>query len=206
MTTVNVLNILSKVFGARGLPFPGHPKLGEGEKVAPLSGYSDVSLGQINTVAKENGSLIRKYDDSHLGTYQFLPAYIQYDAGFGLEYCDLPNALVIISGEKEIVETTIVDVGTVFEQVFIKPYSISIIVTLIGDKKNWPEDKIQQIRDLWLNNDPVTLRCALTDIFLQQDNNFLIKKISILDNQGSENVEVMQIDGMSNIDFQLELV
>ena len=201
MTTVNVFTILSKVFGARGLPFPGHPKKGEGEAIAPL-GKADVAV--VDNKSTRSGSLIRKYDDSHLGTYQFLPAYILY--GSDLKYCDLPNAVVIISGDKEIVETTIVDVGTVFEQVFVRPYSISILVTLIGDKNNWPEDKIKEIKDLWDLDSPVTLKCALTDVFLQGWDNFIIKKISLLDNRGAENVEVIQIDGMSNINFELELI
>ena len=62
------------------------------------------------------------------------------------------------------------------------------------------------MKDLWAKDEVLTLKCALTDIFLNPTNNFVMKHIAILDNQGSENVEVIQIDGMSNIDFELELI
>lgn len=205
---VNVFNILQKVYGARGIPFPKPPKDNSPSKIAEagtpevsypsvLAAAGDIAANTINDRASL-GSLIRKYEDELLGTYHFLPATIN-----GV---DLPNALVIISGEKEIVQTDIVDVGTVFEKVFTKPYDISIIVTLMGDKGNWPEDKIKTIRDLYLIDGVVTLKCALTDLFLQKKDNFIIQKINLMDNQGSENVEVIQIDGMSNIDFELEII
>lgn len=205
----NVFNILQKVYGARGLPFPLPPKQGDGTAIGstfgkPLTGDGTAiaSVGNYPLLpvfdVASTGSLIRQYEDSLLGSYQFLPAT--------LNGVDLPNAVVIITGEKHIEETDIVDVGTVFEKVFTRPYSISIICTLIGLDGNWPERQIQQIRDLWRIDEPVTLRCALTDQFIQAENNFIIKNIAVLDNQGSENVEVIQLDGMSNIDFELELL
>jgi hypothetical protein len=217
---MNVFDLLQKVYGARGLPFPSPPKKGEGSAIGgafgkPLTGEG-TAIAQVGTYASPTvkemattGSLIRKYDDSYLGSYQFLPASIN-----GI---DMPNAVVIITGEKHIEETDIVDVGTVFEKVFTRPYSITIICTIIGNNGNWPELEIQAIRDLWRLDEPVTLRCALTDQFLAQKkadgkwydtptNNFIIKNIAVLDNQGAENVEVIQIDGMSNIEFELELL
>jgi len=205
---VNVFSILQKVYGARGIPFPKPPKDNSPSKIAPSG---DVVVSSLPVVGRPGeyespaineratgGSLIRKFEDELLGTYHFLPATIND--------VELPNAVVIISGEKEIVQTDIVDVGTVFEKVFTRPYDVSIIVTLIGENGNWVEDKLKTIRDLYLIDEVVTLKCALTDIFLQKQNNFIISKINVLDNQGSENVEVIQIDGMSNIDFELEIL
>ena len=202
--TIGVFDILSRVYGAKGIPFPRPPKQGNGTAIAPVGSYDSAPIEDVAI----KGSLIRKFDDSHLGTYQFLPASINGT--------DIPNAVVIINGEKEIEETTIVDVGTVFEKVFTRPYDITIIATLIGNEGNWPQRYLQTIKDLWQIDEPLTLRCALTDIFLNKNvngqwvdnpkNNFVIKRISILDNRGSENVEVVQIDGMSNIEFELELI
>ena len=96
--TVGVFDILYRVYGARGIPFPRPPKQGNGTAIAPVGNYDAAPLND----AAQKGSLIRKYDDTHLGSYQFLPATIN-----GI---DMPNAVVIISGEKEIEETTIVDV------------------------------------------------------------------------------------------------
>jgi hypothetical protein len=97
-------------------------------------------------------------------------------------------------------------VGTVLEKVFTRPYDISIICTLLGDKGQWPESKIRSMAAIWKKDDLVTLKCALTDIFLQPKENFIITRISFLDAQGAENVEVIQIDGRSNIDFELEIL
>ncbi|MBK7097907.1 MAG: hypothetical protein IPH58_05590 [Sphingobacteriales bacterium] len=53
--------------------------------------------------------------------------------------------------------------------------------------------------------DLVTFTCALTWPFLHpaEENNFLITKIAILDNEGSEDTEVIQIDGKSNVEFEM---
>jgi hypothetical protein len=45
----------------------------------------------------------------------------------------------------------------------------------------------------------------LADFFLQTERNAIITKISVLDNAGAENVEVIQFDLRSNIDFELEI-
>jgi hypothetical protein len=51
----------------------------------------------------------------------------------------------------------------------------------------------------------VTIKCALADFFLQTENNAIITKISVLDNAGAENVEILQFELRSNIDFELEI-
>lgn len=194
MASIRIIDILNKVYGPKGLPFPSRPNQGEAPAIA--SGFS-IENNDVKD-RSDLGTPVRKYTNEDLGTYEFLPATIDGQ--------ELDNSLVIISGEKSIVETDIVDVGTVFEKVFTRPYDISIICTLIGENKTWPESKLKQMAVIWKKDDLVTLKCALTDIFLQPKNNFLITKISMLDAEGAENVEVIQIDGRSNIDFELELL
>ena len=207
--TIGVSDILSKVFGPKGIPFPGRGNTGDRPVIA--SGYKAELTGdqpviasgfnvQETTTAERSriGTAIRKYDSEDLGRYVFLPATLD-----GLE---LSNPVVIISGEKSITETDVVDVGTVFEKVFTRPYDISIICTLIGDDRSWPETQLKEMVALYKKDDVVTLKCALTDIFLEAKNNMIITNIAILDAQGAENVEVIQIEGRSNIDFELELI
>jgi hypothetical protein len=194
MANVNVLDILNKVFGVRGAPFPGKPLTGNSAVIANGFEYNGSALDQRN----DTGTPIRQYTDEALGRYEFLPATID-----GIE---IPNALVIITGEKSVVETDIVDVGTVFEKVFTKPYSITIIATLVGENGEWPGTQLKEMVTLWNKEDLVTLKCALTDYFIQDKNNLVITNISILDAEGAENVEVIQFDGRSNIDFELELI
>lgn len=194
-TAISLFEILNKVYGPRGLPFPGHPK--EGDQPVIAGGFQ-IESNQVPN-RSDTGTPVRKYDNEDLGRYIFLPVTI--------DGIDLENPVVIISGEKSIVETDIVDVGTVFEKVFTRPYDISIICTLMGDKKEWPESKIKDMAAIWKKDDLLTLKCALTDIFLEQaKDNFLITRISLLDAQGAENVEIIQIDGRSNIDFELEII
>lgn len=199
---VDVYNILQKVYGARGLPFPQPPSKGNGTAIAQLGEVQARHLIEQSTT----GSPIRKYDDELLGSYQFLPAQIIWkdEKTLAQNTTDLPNAIVMISGEKSIEETDIVGVGTVFEKVFTRPYSITIICTLIGENGNWPENNIKELRDMWQQDMVVTLKCALTNLFLHDRDNFIIQKMDIMDSQGSENVEVIQFTGMSNIYFELE--
>ncbi len=194
MAIVNVLDILAKAFGPKGIPFPGANPGKAHSMIATGFHYNGSKLDQRN----DTGTPIKKYTDESLGQYEFLPATID-----GVE---IPNALVIISGEKAIVETDIVDVGTVFEKVFTKPYNITVIATLVGDNGTWPGGKIRDMVKLWKKDDLVTLKCALTDYFIQDRNNLVLTNISVLDAEGSESVEVIQFDGRSNIDFELELI
>lgn len=215
---INVLNILSKVYGAKGLPFPHKPSM--------LANVSTASFDEIpNTqqnITMVNGfeinetierasknylsTDIKKYKDELLGSYEFMPVTINDKP--------IPNAIIMISGEKEFIETNIIGAldskgniigGTVFEKTFTKPYDITIIATLIQDNVNWPENMFANIVSLWQENKVVTLKSALTDYFLPTTHNALIQKINILDNAGAENVEIVQLDLRSNLEFELVL-
>jgi len=196
-TPLNVFDVLARVYGPRGLPFPTKPKTGHNNVIA--NGFVGDSAPALSNTSNVKGTAVKKITDASLGKYEFMPVTIND--------VQMPNAVIIISGEKHIVQHDLMDVGTVFEKVFTKPYDISIIVTLIGENGEWPEEAFNTITTLWKENDLVTLRCALTDFFIDQtEDNFIISKISVLDNSGSECVEVIQIDGLSNKDFVLEFV
>jgi hypothetical protein len=192
MAQIKILDALRKVYGVRGLPFPATPQ----DNVILPVGQDFEGVLQTGTASQRSKKGTALWGINILGRPVFLP--VKFDG------IDIPNPLVIISGEKEIVETDVVDVGTVFEKVFIKPYNITIISTLIGDYGDWPEDAIIQMEKIWREKDIVTMECALTDIFIQPKNNFLIDKIDLLTTAG-EGVEVIQWTGRSNKDFELEI-
>jgi hypothetical protein len=192
MAQIQILDALRKVYGVRGLPFPATP---QSNVILPIGQDFDGTL-QNGTTTQRSKKGTALWGINTLGRPVFLP--VKFDG------IDIPNPLVIISGEKEIVETDVVDVGTVFEKVFIKPYSITIISTLIGDTGDWPEDDLIQMEMIWREKDIVTMECALTDIFIQPKNNFLIDKIDLLTTAG-QGVEVIQWTGRSNKDFELEI-
>lgn len=209
MANISVINLLSKVFGARGLAFPQKPHTIDKEPIT--SAIYNLPKQYYNNT-NQLGTPIRKYTDEKLGRYEFMPVTINS--------IDIPNALIIINGEKEIIETNVLGAitgfdangkpsitgATVFEKAFTKPYEITVIATLIGDNGIYPEQEMWQLTNLWKEDDVVTLKCALTEFFIPKTNNALITKISVLDNAGSENVEVIQFSLRSNIEFNLEIV
>lgn len=191
MTQINLNDILTTVYGVRGLPFPKKPG-----KVTPnviATGFEPINYVE-NSKSKKGTSL---YKQNALGAWVFLPAQ--------LGNTELPNPLISISGEKSIIETDVVDVGTVFEKVFTKPYDITIICTLINADNTFPEDDIIAFEKLYREGDLYTLNCALTDIFLQPKDNFILTRIDLLDMMGIENAQVIQLSGRSNINFELEI-
>ena len=192
MATISIPQILNAVYGVRGLPFPGKPNT---ETVSPIAG--DFSA-PVQTVKERSRKGTPLWGQNTLGRPVFLPAK--------LNGIDLPNPLISISGEKSIVETDIVDVGTVFEKVFTRPYYITIICTLISEDGSWPEDQIIDMYNLWKKDDVLTLECASTDIYLQPKNNFILSNKDLMEMQGVENIQVIQFNGKSNIDFELEMV
>ncbi len=201
---VNVFNILKAVYGVSAAAFPTPPIEGNGSVIA--SGFKGDNVSSFGAVNNTFGTPVKKITDASLGQYTFMPVWID---GY-----ELPNPLIIISGEKAVVTTETVDKGSVIEKVYKRPYDISIICTLIGEGDIWPELDFKKIAEIWHHKDPKTnievatphtLKCALTDYFLQPQNNFILTKIALLDTSGMENVEVIQLDGRSNIDFELEL-
>jgi hypothetical protein len=189
--STNVFNILNRVFGVRGLPFPGKPNEEDNKLIADDFVFE---VKEENHRSKKGTPL---YAQNALGRWMFLPAK--------LDGVLLQNAIVSFNGEKEVVETNLIDAGTVFEKVFTRPYDITIICTLIQENDEWPEEQLIEMYNVWKKDDVLTLECPLTDIFLQPRNNFILKSFNLLDMYGVENAQVIQLTGRSNVDFELEI-
>ena len=121
---INVFDILSKVYGARGIPFPNKPLEGSGSAISNGFEYKE---NTTELITDGLGSYIKEYTDESLGQYVFMPVSID---GYKLSH-----PLIIISGEKQIIETDLVEVGTVFEKVFTRPYDITIITTIRSEER-----------------------------------------------------------------------
>lgn len=188
----NIGDILKRVYGYRGLPFPASPD---------TTGVSFIGSEFKETTAIPTQERISKgtplWGQNVLGRPVFMPVKIG-----GIE---LPNPLISFSGEKAIIETDVTEVGTVFEQVFIRPYDITIICTLINKEGSFPEKEVIKFEKLYREGTLYTLECAFTDIFLQPKNNFILGKIDIVDMEGVEDAQVIQLSGRSNVDFELEI-
>ncbi len=191
---INLNTLLNKAAIPVGFPFP------KGEAAPQLEGQVD-----------HFGFPIVKVTDESLGRYEFMPVVINN----GQQDFELQNPLIMISGEKGLIETDVTLAGTVFQTVFDRPFDISIVSTILSKDNKWPKDEFKQMVDLYngqrsdANGNPmarkdlVTLKCALTNYFLQPEDNFIITKINLLDNEGAENMEVVEFVGRSNIDFEL---
>ena len=193
MTTVSVTEILSLVYGPTGLPFTA--------KVTEAGSGNHIATGFEGSFQPANEKSIygtKLYGYNALGRPVFLPAT--------LDGKELPNPVIIMSGEKEIVETDVIDAGTVFEKVFMKPYDITIICTLISEDGSWPEKDIIDFKKLYTEGDLYTLECAYSNIWLQPKNNFLLTAVNLVDMAACENAQVIELTGRSNIDFELEIL
>jgi len=207
--SISLKDLLGYIPGSPlGAPFPGVPLEGEGPKVAP--GFEGEPAQPLQNQADYMGTPVIKVTDEQLGKYDFCPITIDD----GLKKYELPISFLMISGQKGIIETDVIDRGTVFEKVFERPYDISILVIIQSEDGTWPAGRYKEIAEMYRGNrlengekikgkDLVTLKCALTNPFLQPEWNFLITKIALQDNGGAEDMEIFQIDGRSNIEFKL---
>lgn len=207
MSSISLSTLLARLTPKTGFPFPAGAKRGEGSRVA--TGFEE-NGNKITDQYDSFGTPVIKVTDEMMGRYEFMPVILDD----GIKSYELPNALIMISGEKAAIETDVVDRGTVFEKVYERPYDISIITTIQSTDKKWPAEKYKEMAELYrgvyndqgkqiMGRDIVTLRCALTNPFLAEKYNFLITKIAVLDNEGAEDMEVIQLDGRSNIEFEL---
>lgn len=90
----------------------------------------------------------------------------------------MPCAAISISGEKRIVQTALTGRrGTVNELVNVDSYKVSITAALIGEDGNYPEQAVQQMREMWELNESVMLISALTDLVVGRDDKFVFDKI-----------------------------
>lgn len=191
---MSITDILKFAYGPKGLPFPRPAEKPGGN---PIAGEFAGSMpGQPTDRSSITGKAL--YEQNALGRWVFLPA--------SLNGQPLPNPLVSINGEKSIIETDVTEVGTVFEKAFTRPYDITIICTLLNGDNSWPEAEIKRMEQLYTQGDLYTLACPLTDLFLQPQNNFLLKGISVIDMGVCDNAQVIQLNGRSNIDFELVIL
>lgn len=182
MGDFNIKDTLLSIIGYKGLPYPG---LWMSDKVN-LKTQSDL------------GSILRKKDAQ--GRYYFLPVTFIYK---GKEY-EIPNALISFTGKKTIVETAMVGrQGSVKELISIDDYEISIQAT--AHSTDFPEAALTELKELYNINEAVTLKCALTDIFMDKDDKVVIKSIDLSDMKGSEEFQVFKMELITDQSFVLTI-
>ncbi len=195
----NLQEILQNIVGYKGLPFPGGwlPSAKAGGYAG--KDYTGLTQAGEKKELSDTGARLRKKDMN--GRWYFMPVVFMHD---GSEY-EIPNAIISIKGKKTIVETPMIGrKGTVKELVSIDDYEISIAGVIIDDD-DFPEDGLSNINELFNINQSVRLKCALTDIFMDDDDMVVITDLDCPEVKGIERARGIRINCKSDKNFELNI-
>ncbi len=198
----DIQHLLESVAGYKGLPFPAAILGRANRKTGIATGPKYDVQGQKTTQAyADNGAKLRQYD--MLGNYYFMPVVFEAD---GKAY-EIDCALVSVSLKKTIVETPVVGRrGTVKELINTQDLTISITGCLISEEKGyWPESRINDMWALFQKNEAVTLKCALTDCFFDDDDKVVITDLSFPAPNQVEDVVPLSMQCVSDQVFELKI-
>nr|DAN20589.1 MAG TPA: hypothetical protein [Caudoviricetes sp.] len=197
MKNFSIKDVLLDVIGYKGLPYPG-VWFPEKKRANDNGGYEYSGSNKQVKTHSETGSLLRRRDS--LGRYYFLPVTLVHK---GKEY-EIPNAVISLTGKKTIIETAMVGrKGSVKELINIDDYEINVQGVALSD--DFPESILSELEELYNINESITLKCALTDIFLDEDDRVVIKSIELSDMKGTEEFQVLKMNLVTDRNFELIL-
>jgi len=166
----SIADMFQKSFGYKTKAFNPNMTLisGNGGKDAP----GRKSAGSYGSSYYGSGLLGREY---------FMPVKLSYlDKSIGAQYpsadnanngikkeWNLPYPVVSISSKKTIIETPLTERrGTVKELINIQDYEIVVKGLIVNTDNEFPEEEVVMLRTIYEQNMPISIQCALTDIFL----------------------------------------
>lgn len=194
----DVLQILESIVGYKGLPFPGvwFPKKGRDDYQG-----EDFELEETAEPLKtqsNKGTTLYKKDAQ--GNYYFMPVTFIHQ---GKEY-EIPCALISFTDRKNIIETPLVGrQGSVKELISLEDYQISITGVVFGENQVWPEEQLDAINELYNINEAIELKCALTDVFLSENDKVVIQELNLPPTGQTEHVQVVEIKCVTDRAFEL---
>lgn len=193
----NLGDMLLNVIGYKGLPYPGG-FIPDAPSKYKADGYEYPGEQASEKTSSDFGSTLRKKDAQ--GRWYFMPIALEHK---GTEY-EIPNAVISIRGKKSIVETSMVGrKGTVKELISVDDYEIRIAGVCLD--VDFPDQQINSLNDLYNINESVTLKCALTDIFLDEEDKVVIKSIDFAEMKGCETAQVFTMELVTDRSFELIL-
>ena len=196
----DVLQILESIAGYKGLPFPGvwFPKKGRDDYQG-----EDFELEEVAEPLKtqsNKGTTLYKKDAQ--GNYYFMPVTFIHQ---GKEY-EIPCALISFTGRKNIIETPLVGrQGSVKELISLEDYQISITGAVFGENQVWPEEQLDAINELYNINEAIELKCALTDVFLSENDKVVIQELNLPPAGQTEHVQIVEIKCVTDRAFELTM-
>lgn len=91
--------------------------------------------------------------------------------------------------------------GTVKELINLQDYEISLQAVYEGE--DFPDEELAEPNTLYNLNESVEIDCALTSIFLDQDDRVVIKSIDVSDVKGTENMQLVKMNLVTDCYFEL---
>jgi hypothetical protein len=190
VTGFDLSTIWQMTFGYRGLPYPATwletdiPGL-SGARKGTKSENKLSRLGAPLYARSENGQLF------------FMPVWLN----------DILLPICTISGnsKKVIVETPLTGRrGTVKELIRCEDYQFRVQGICFGYNREFPEEKIQELKDLFEITRSVRIKSAFTDIFIK-DGYVVVTDINFPDTKGVEHVKGFELSLVSDESFELTL-
>lgn len=198
MMKFDVLQILENVAGYKGLPFPGvwFPR----QRHSDYQGEDFETEGTAEPLKTQSNKGTTLYKKDALGNYYFMPVTFIHQ---GKEY-EIPCALISMTGRKNIIETPLVGrQGAVKELISLEDYQISITGAVVGENQTWPEEQLDALNELYRINEAIELKCALTDIFLSENDKVVIQELSLPSAGQTEHVQVVEMKCVTDRAFEL---
>ncbi|NDC42899.1 MAG: hypothetical protein EBZ77_15340 [Chitinophagia bacterium] len=140
----------------------------------------------------------------------FLPVKLTYiDASQETKELWLPHPVLSVSVRKNVVETPLTERrGTVKEIINIQDYQIKIRGLALITTRDFPEDAIADLREVFEAKRTVQISNAITDIFLlrterRSSDDVLITSFALPETRGVKNVRAYEMDLVSDEPFNL---
>ncbi|MEG1762824.1 MAG: DUF6046 domain-containing protein [Bacteroidales bacterium] len=196
----NIRGMLESLVGYKGLPFPGvfakvdlpGGYIGDKREVSPMAPKQNIRANK--------GAILARVDKN--GSYYFMPVTFMHQ---GKSY-EIDCALISITGKKNIITTALVgQKGSVRELINIEDYKINIVGAVIGEDGQWPEEKLDDLNELFTINEAIELKCALTDIFFQDSDKVVITDLNFPAATQIEHVQIVEIQCETDKPFELIL-
>lgn len=189
--------ILMQYASYKGLPFWGLRNRGQ------LAEGADFNYGNENKEELSSKGARLRYKDT-MGRWVFMPVTLTHHT---VGCYELPYAIMSITSKKTIVETPLVGrSGSVKELISMDDYTISITTVLVGEGGAYPEAEIEMIDKIWRLNECVEITSAFTDLVFGGNDNIVIKSIKYPSMQGVEDAQIVTLECVTDLPFELYVV
>ncbi len=181
----DIADIVERVWGYKPYTLPGLPSPSESGNPYQIDAFTKRQSTLQGTPVYGNKDLI--------GREVFLPVTIE--AG-GKNY-EFPYSVLAMRRKKNIVSTPMVERGgSVKELINMEDWQIGMKGFLIDPMNQFPDDQLYLLNELFLRNEPVRLKCALSDLFLEGNDYVVITDLDIPDKS--------KVIGVRDFSFSME--